>query len=114
MGRQRNRSFGGSPNGHLYQRAGASDLAIATAPEPRCEPGADTPSKNRYSVQGAPRLGALPPPQRKDLRRFPLARDQPHDAAAPELERNLNLRVVGRQVVGARHPIAAGGGETRL
>ena len=30
------------------------------------------------------RLGALPPPQRKDLRGLPLARDQSHDAAAPE------------------------------
>ena len=37
-------------------------------------------------------LGALPPPQRKDLRGLPLARNQSHDAAAPELERDLNLR----------------------
>ena len=36
-------------------------------------------------------LGALPPPQRKDLRGLPLARNQSHDAAAPELERDLNL-----------------------
>src|SRR5215471_16969743 len=41
MGRQRNRSFRGSPNGHLYQRAGALDLAIALPPEPVVEPGAD-------------------------------------------------------------------------
>ena len=35
-------------------------------------------------------LGALPPPQREDLRGLPLTRNQPHDAVAPELERNLN------------------------
>ena len=70
----------------------------------------------RYSrgARDAPALGALPPPQRKDLRGLPLARNQSHDAAAPELERDLNLRVVGRQIVGARHPIADDMAETRL
>src|SRR5262245_48819613 len=61
-----------------------------------------------------PTLGALPPPQRKDLRGLSLARDQSYDAAAPELERDLNLRVVGRQIVGARHPIADNMAETCL
>src|SRR5262249_21717767 len=41
MGGQRNRSFRGSPNGHLYQRAGAFDLAIALPPEPFVELGAN-------------------------------------------------------------------------
>ena len=41
------------------------------------------------------RLGALPPPQRKDLRGLPLARNQSHDAVAPELERDLNLFWIG-------------------
>jgi len=59
------------------------------------------------------RLGALPP-QRKDFRELPLTRDQSHDAAAPELERDLDLCVVGRQIVGARHPIADDMAETRL
>src|SRR5262245_1634764 len=47
--------------------------------------------------------GALPPPpQRKDLRGLSLARNQSHDAVAPERERGADLFWIGGQVIGAR------------
>src|SRR5262245_6981280 len=64
-----------------------------------------------------PRLatsGTLPPPQREDLRGLPLARDQSHDAVAPELERGADLLLIGRQIVGASDLVADGMAEARL
>src|SRR5262249_41673531 len=61
-----------------------------------------------------PTLGALPPPQRKDLRGLSLARNQSHDAAAPELEHGADLFWIGGQVIGTGDLVADGMAEHGL
>src|SRR5215831_17112221 len=48
---------------------------------------------------GRPLLGALPPPQRKDLRGRPLTRDKLDHALTPKVERRPHLHAVAREIV---------------